>query len=362
MRTATVHGFIRAVADSKHPLQTQLSLILTDFAPNKNKQGIPESEAEAIMQTALQQPVKINFDGFDYNGHPRAIPIGPIVNTYRGIDNGVDVIYADAVIWNSVYTDIAEHLKLAFAEGIGTSWEIYYDHAVVDEYGVEWLQGCVFDGTCIVKSPAYGPNRTRILAIAEELNKLAENTTEIIMTKPAVNSAQADDTTETLRADINNVLEVLTSMYGGLYQMLDETHELEQQLVTTDMSAMAEQFSKLVTSISDRFETLKSKVATAETVEQELVALKNTIAETAEAAKLEERKNALRDVGITYAEERKTFFLAMDDTAFAQYIADLKAVKSQHASAEQRQVVIPDVVTQSPTFTVKELAAILRGE
>lgn len=42
---ARVHGYIRAIADSSHPLQTGLSLILTDFEPNKNNQGVPLSEA-----------------------------------------------------------------------------------------------------------------------------------------------------------------------------------------------------------------------------------------------------------------------------------------------------------------------------
>ena len=114
---ARVHGYIRAIADSSHPLQTRLSPILTDFEPNRNKQGVPLAEAENILRTALHTPLKINFDGAEYHGHKGAIPIGPIINVYRGEDNGRDVIYAEAVIWNDIYEDIADHLKVAFAEG-----------------------------------------------------------------------------------------------------------------------------------------------------------------------------------------------------------------------------------------------------
>ena len=140
-KTARMNGFIRAVADQSHPLQTRLSLILTDFEPNRNKQGIPKAEAENILRTALHTPLKINFDGISYSGHKGAIPIGPIVNAYASTDNGRDVIAGEAVIWNDIYEDVAGHLKVAFAEGIGTSWEIYFQDSEKDNEGTEWLNG-----------------------------------------------------------------------------------------------------------------------------------------------------------------------------------------------------------------------------
>lgn len=380
---ARVHGYIRAIADSSHPLQTRLSLILTDFEPNRNKQGVPLAEAENILRTALHTPLKINFDGAEYYGHKGAIPIGPIINVYRGEDNGRDVIYAEAVIWNDIYEDIADHLKVAFAEGVGTSWEIYYqDSEMVD--GIQWLKGCVFAGTCVVETPAYGPNRTRVLAIAEKLNERAEvlekrletmadeltaqdevvaetNTpasTETEVEAPAVASNDA----ESLRTDIGSLMDVLSNIYGGLYQMLDETYELEASLVTNDMPSRAEQFTKLVASVTKRFESLKDKATTAEVALSEL---KNEIerekAEAALAEKKDSRKSALAEVGIEWSDERSEFFLNMSDETFEQYVGDLRAVKGSNAKAERKTPKIPEP-TSNVTINIKDLAAIIRGD
>src|SRR5437870_3016557 len=122
---ARMHGFIRAVADQAHPLQTRLSLILTDFEPNRNKQAIPRSEAEALIRTAVNSPLKINFDGAEIYGHKGAKPIGTIIEPAMGNDNGREVIFAEAVVWNDINPEVDDHIKKAFAEGIGTSWEIY---------------------------------------------------------------------------------------------------------------------------------------------------------------------------------------------------------------------------------------------
>src|SRR5882724_2011197 len=109
---ARMHGFIRAVADQAHPLQTKLSLILTDFEPNRNKQAIPHSEAENILHYALNSPLKINFDGIEIYGHKGAKPIGTIVSANEGNDNGREVIFAEAVVWNDINTEVDEHIKV----------------------------------------------------------------------------------------------------------------------------------------------------------------------------------------------------------------------------------------------------------
>ncbi len=378
-----VNGFIRAVADQTHPLQTKLSIILTDFEPNSNRQGIPRSEAENIIKTALHTPLKINFDGVDYYGHKGAVPIGPITNVYYAEDNGRDIIAGDAIIWNDIYEDIADHLKVAFAEGIGTSWEIYFKDSEKDDNGVEWLEGCVFAGTCVVETPAYGPQRTRVLAIAEKLNERADLLENLDMAKELetdrdtvtenntaadtqnVQASTADDVT-TLRTDISTVMDVLGNIYSGLYNMLDETYELEANLVTDDMPGMAEQLNKLLASISKRFDSLKEKASEAEAAQAELTTLKDAIAqaetEAAKAEKLSSRKVALAEIGINIS-DKEEFYMSMDDTMFTNYVDDLKAVKGNKATSETKKPVLPDPMpAATTTVTIKELAAILRGE
>lgn len=372
-----MHGFIRAVADQAHPLQTRLSLILTDFEPNRNKQAVPRTEAEALIRTANNSPLKINFDGVEVYGHKGAKPIGTIVSPIMGNDNGREVIFAEAVVWNDINPDVDEHIKMAFAEGIGTSWEIYFDpdKTVTDDNGVEWLGGCVFAGTCIVDTPAYGPNRTRLLAIAEELYKRDEemeielmakaDETEVIKTNVETPAVAAN----TLTGDISDVMNVFSTLYEGLWNMLEEADQLEKELATTDITTVAEQFTKALSSIQKRFDALKEKAAKAELVEAELITIKDGIAQAetakAEAEKLEARKSALAELGIEISDERKEFYLSMAEDAFNVYVEDLKTVKGTQAKAEVKKPIIPDATMNSGASTeisIQELAAILRGD
>lgn len=159
------------ILQANNPLQTRVSLVFTDFEPNVNKQAVPLSEKENIIRSALNMPLKIMFDGEQYHKHAGAIPIGPIVNVYEDDYNGRRVIKGEAVIWDDEYKEISDHLKSLFDKGVSTSWEIYYSESSVDESGVEWLHDCIVANTCIVNTPAYGSERTRILAIAEQIEQ-----------------------------------------------------------------------------------------------------------------------------------------------------------------------------------------------
>lgn len=375
-KTAThMHGFIRAVADQAHPLQTRLSLIITDFEPNRNRQAIPRAEAENILRTAANSPLKINFDGVEIFGHKGARPIGTIINPVMGNDNGREVIIAEARVWNDINPDVDEHIKKAFAEGIGTSWEIYFDESksTTDDNGVDWLGGCVFAGTCIVDTPAYGPNRTRLLAIAEELNKreeteLTEN--ELMAKEEETVSKDVVETpaiaADTLTGDISNTMDLFSQLYEGLWNMLEEADQLERELATTDITTIAEQFTKALSSIQKRFNALKDKAANAELIEAELTTLKDGIAQAEvakiEAQKLETRKTSLAEVGIEITDERKDFYLSMAEDAFTLYVEDLKTVKGNSAKAEKKPIIPEATVSGATTvISIQELAAIMRG-
>jgi hypothetical protein len=376
---ARMHGFIRAVADQSHPLQTRLSLILTDFEPNRNKQAVPRAEAENILRTAVNSPLKINFDGTEFYGHKGAKPIGTIVQPTMGDDNGREVIFAEAIVWNDINPDVDEHIRMAFAEGVGTSWEIYFDpdKSVQDDNGVEWLGGCVFAGTCIVDTPAYGPNRTRLLAIAEELHKRDETMENEIMAQAndtVVNDKETTDTpaeaAESVTNEISGAMDLLSKLYEGLWTMIDEAADLERELAATDITAVAEQFTKAISGIQKQFDALKSKAAKAELVEAELNTLKegiaNAEAEKAEAEKLDTRKASLAELGVDI-EAKKDFYLGMAEEMFTQYVEDLRAVKGTSAKAEVKKPIIPDATVSNGSVTLttsslSELAAVLRGD
>jgi hypothetical protein len=147
VKVASLDGYIKAVA-STHPLQTELEIMITTYQPNKNKEGVKKAEAQNILRTAMNSPLKINYETLSHTG---AKAIGSITS----VEERVDRIIGRAVIWNDLYPDEAELVQSA--RELGTSWEIYYDpDKTVVEHGVSWLGGCVFAGLCVVSTPAYG--------------------------------------------------------------------------------------------------------------------------------------------------------------------------------------------------------------
>lgn len=375
-KKAQIHGWIRAIADSTHPLQTRLSLILTDFAPNKNNQGIPESEQDNIIRTAINTPLKINFDGEEYYSHASAIPIGPITHAYPGIYQDRHVIFAEAIIWNDIYPEISSFLKKVFDEGIHTSWEIYYTDSTVIE-GVQWLKNTVFAGTCVVERPAYA-DRTPILAIAQEITKLQSRlsqmsvntvtlsaTTESSDNVQILEKATVTDEINALRTDISSVMDVLSTIYSGLYDMLDETRDIEEQLVSTDLPAISEQFTQLLQSITERFTNLQNQATQNAQTATEAQAQVQTVTTELETLKALQRtayrKQELASIGIEWKEDRASFYESMHDDLFGEYITDLRAVRNAKASDTTRiGASIPEPI-EKQNFSVADLAAQIRA-
>lgn len=363
-----VNGYIRAVADHQHPLQTKLSLILTDFSPNGNKQGIPLREKQNIISTAQHTPLKINFDGAAFHGHVGAIPIGTITNAFEGEDNGRDVILGDAVIWDDLYEDVSEHMKAAFAEGVGTSWEIYFTDSTQDDDGVQWLNDCIFAGTCVVDVPAYGPNRTRILAIAEKLNEVqmpkeADETRE--ETQSTVKETQAEDLTET-RNDLNDAQDLLFKLWEGLDNLYTKTFEIEEATVETDIGKIAAAFADRIAKIADHIASLSDKIglstAELETVTAERDQLKNEKAEAERKALATNRKARLSEVGIEVSDddaEKLDRYLSMADEVFSALIADFSTARKV-STAEQNITLIPEPIGSQDEVTTEAIAAELR--
>lgn len=187
-QSASMPGFLRLAETSGNPLLKEVELVLTDFEANANKEGIPLSEKDNIIRTALHTPLKIAASESSYGGHKGATPIGPITEVYEDTYEGRPVIKAKAKIWSDEFKEVYSLLKSEAGEReyIGTSWEVYYS-AADDVDGVSWLKNVTFAGTCIVDSPAYG-ERTKLLKVAEtqkmeELQKELQDLQEVLAQK-----------------------------------------------------------------------------------------------------------------------------------------------------------------------------------
>lgn len=389
---ARLEGYIKTSSDlavANNPLQSRVEVILTDFEPNLNKQGVPITEKARLMQSALNMPLKIHFDGDEFHGHSGAIPLGPIIRVWEDTYNGRAVIKGEAVIWTEHYKDIVDTIKSLFDIGVGTSWEIYYADSEVDENGVEWLHDIVYAGTCIVDTPAYGPERTRILAIAEKLGEsMAKNLEETptdqtedtpndiveeVLTDqsnaednaPADNAAVAED--ESVREEISEAQNLLFKIWEGLDQLYATTYELERQQTEANIGTIAENFAGLIAKIAAKIADMRSSVSS---LSEEVTTLKTAEAERqAEKAKAElinTRREKLAESGVIFSEERweerKETIFSMSDTAFAVYQNDMASlvVRSNKGQAEISNPAIPEPMHGADTIDIVELGKALK--
>ena len=342
-----VKGFIRSVSeaslDSDHPLQSRLSIVLTDFGPNDNKQGIPLSEKEKLLKSALFMPLKINFDGDGYLGHDGAIPIGPIISTAESInENEQPIIIGDVIAWKELYPEVIDYLKESAKESpIGTSWEMYYSDSEVDSDGVEWLKNIEFAGTCIVQTPAYGPERTRILAIAEKAKPVKEESE--ITSK----SMEEKETTE-----VFDFSSAIAELYKSVF-----SKELE-----AEMSIAISEVRDLIQSLRDGIAEKDQELLVAHSKLNEMVAEKEK--EQAEAArkdKLNKRRKYLSEAGIEVSDEdwqkRETFYDEMSEPTFSTYVEDLKAIRF---SKSEKKPVLPEPISYTSTITINDIAQALK--
>jgi hypothetical protein len=193
--SASMRGGFRLAetVNTNNPFIKEIEVVLTDFEPNNNGEGIPKSEIENVIKTSRHTPIKIAASSSSYGGHTGAHPVGSIVEAFVDTYEGREVIKAKAFIWKDEYPAVYDLLKSQASEGkfIGTSWEIYYSSA--DEVdGVRWLKDVTFAGTCIVDNPAYG-SRTPMLSVAEQKEKeqMEELQKEIEQLKAALTQKEA---------------------------------------------------------------------------------------------------------------------------------------------------------------------------
>lgn len=339
--SATFQGYLYRVAEAVNPLQTELTFCLTDFQPNKNKQAVPQSEAENIIRTIQHMPIKIRPGATGKLGHSGARPIGTIVSAWAEDDK----IMASAFVWNKEFPNETEYLKSAHAENekIGTSWELFYGTSTNAD-GVEWLHDITMSGSCIVDDPAYG-GRTNILAVAETEEPMDENKgTDLI--EPTVNVEES-----TAETDIVAVEETTNSLYDIITVLNEIWYEMyEAERIDSAVSTAEEAL--------DRAKTILAEWKKRKGVMAELQLFKTT-AENKE--RFTARAEQLTFTSAEFIESRQAFILSASDEEFTRWVNDLKAVAGkQESSAETKTPIKIPELRGAQHYSVADVVELLR--
>lgn len=345
MKTTFV-GKVKAYASEQNPLRTIVEFVLTDFQPNKNKQRIPKSEAENIITSALNMPIKINYENNRIKGHEFSIPIGTLSQVWAEDD----AIMARSIIWKEEFPKIDEHLRRATSEGksIGTSWEILYRNSTEDN-GITDLHDCLVQATTIVDNPAYG-ERTRILSIAESLDymdELEQMREKIFRFLEAFDTVYAEAVQQEIQKtaidDMESVLDKIKSLVASLQASKAEVETKLQEAETLNTSLKVE--------LEDKITVLQSRVTELETEKADAEK------QRADAEVLENRLEALKELGVTLDKERVekhgAYYLSMSEEAFESY-------KDAIRSVSRSVVSVPDSISSPSNLSAREIAENLK--
>lgn len=351
MTQAQFIGKLRAIADETHPLQTILEIVLTDFEPNKNKQQIPDSEADNLIASALHMPIKINYANGKHKGHAESIPIGTIKDAWREGDQ----ILARSILWKEEFPEIDKYLKTATAEHeyLGTSWEILYKNSETLD-NIEILHGCVFSSTVIVDNPAYG-FRTPIRSIAEEkesmeeqekLEKLVEIESAFYQLLDMVYNAYEKVCAEMERK------ERVARESGALVMAQDAIAQLTSILSSLEQTsaASAEVTIKLTEALSE-LETFRAEKAQAEKAQAESELLIN-------------RRSILATIGVTYTDDeyiaQHQFILSMNDETFNGFVALAERLPKAKAEIKDKTINLPEPIGDIEDRSIKTIVQAIR--
>lgn len=151
-----------------------IKFIVTDDIPNGNNQKIPREEFPNIIKTGMFMPIKMALGSIE-NGHNDAFPLGTITNLKES-ENKVEGL---GMLWSKERPDDIEMIGSKTKEGKlpQLSWEVSYTDSLVDESGVESLQGVALNAVCVVGMPAYA-GRTPIVAFASQKSNSEEISVE----------------------------------------------------------------------------------------------------------------------------------------------------------------------------------------
>lgn len=340
MNKTSFSGLFRATADEKHPLQSIIEFVFTDFNPNKNKQGVEESEADNIIRTGANQPVKMNFLGDAVANHENAIPVGTILELYKDQDK----ILGRGILWKNEYKDEVMYLEQASTNegGVQFSWELYYKDTIHKE-DTDWLQDVVTGAITIVSTPAYS-GRTPLLSIAEDLSG-AES----------VGGLMADQTMEVLTEQVSSLTDRLYAMVSALYEALDEARISSS---TVDVEQLSTEFTDLMAKLKAMRSDASVALSEAHT-ELEVLRTYKAEKEAAEArsALTETRVAALSAVMSEEDIQAKLdFILGLSEDIFTEFVASLQTVRQKSATSSLHKTTASGVPDFTSTAVVSPIS------
>lgn len=340
---------IKSVASSKtNPLQAEIEFVFTDFKPNKNKEGVPETEVDNIINTGKYMPVKTLYTKAGVQDHEFSLPIGTIVD----LQHEEDKIIGRALIWKDEFKDLVNYLaseieSLRFPQ---ISWELYsYTREIKDN--VTWLKDIVVAAATIVKNPAYN-GRTPVRSIAESAN---DSTTENI---------PMDD------APITTEEQVVQTSFVDDVPSVELTPSLDDDYVTVQPDELYEELKAQYTQLELQFNEATTQLAELQTQHQqlneELTALRafKQAADEAEAAQLEaakkqKRKDRVSKCSVNFDNHEK-FIMGLSDEDFENYIATLPNAEASVSTASVKVQVPNFIAPKTPFDPVQTLAGFLK--
>jgi cell division protein FtsB len=288
-------------AISKNPTLKWIKFVLTDDAPNANKQRIPKEEFSNLVQTGIHMPIKMS-QGYIREGHEYAVPIGSITSLIER-DRFVEGI---AGLWAKEYPGEIGLLgdMAGTEEKPQLSWEILYGDSAIDDEGIETFSDTSLAAATVVGTPAY-EGRTPITLMASK------------------NVSDADYKIKTEEYD---------KMEDQLKALQDRVDVLDSEKKTLEDS---------VDTLTEANETLQGEFDTLSTEKEELSTFKDEIDATVEREeKLEALVKLFSESGVDLPEDyledetRREKLLAMDLSQLEFLMQDLSIFASSDGNED----------------------------
>ncbi len=291
-------------AISKNPTLRWIKFVLTDDAPNANKQRIPKEEFSNLVKTGIHMPIKMS-QGYIREGHEYSVPIGSITSLVER-DHFVEGI---AGLWGKEYpgeVNLLQELSASDSENPQLSWEILYRGSKIEDDGTEVFLDTALAAATVVGMPAY-EGRTPITLMASKESK----------------------------SDYKIKTEELNKMEEELKKLQSRVLELEAESKTlTDSLA----------SLKEEHDTLKAERDTLSTEKDELAEFKAEIEAAKEKEeKLERVKSLFSESGVELPaeflddDEKREKLLAMDITQLEFLMHDLAIFASGDEDEEEEE-------------------------
>jgi len=348
---------------SKNPAVTWVKFVLTDDEPNGNKQRVPQSEFDNLINTGVYMPVKMAFSGIK-EGHEESFPLGVMTNLRKA----GNTIKAIAAFWSRERQEDIDMLKKRIKDKLplNVSWEILYGDSETDENGVTTLKDTTLRGVTIVGMPAYG-GRTPVLAIASKGTKAftdslpedsflyidgdsklfpcknKEGILDEVLIKESIssltsNTELSDEIKQSLLEKANEFLTESTKSKEDIQDKEDKELKTIEEL-ESEVSALKTALAEKDTAISEKEALLTEK-------EAEITPLKEFKENIEAEAKLNEKfasiKTKFAEAGIEkteeYFTENREKLLSLEESAFDFLLQEMVSFKEATASQNEEEL------------------------